>query len=413
MQKLRILYHHRTQGRGAEGNHIVSIVTALRDAGHEVDVVSPPGVDPFDSAITVPVDAARQPARGWSRLWRAISLHAPGFVFELAELAYNVPAYFRLRRALRTRPYDVLLERYASYLVAGTLAARAAGCRFVLEVNDVSGVAFRVRPQHMPRLCERVERWLLARCDTVHAVSSYLGDRLVERGVRPEDVVVAPNGFDVARLKRTCTREDMRARFGLSDALVVGFAGWFVAWDRLDFMLDVFTDVRARHPNLKLCLVGDGPPARELVERTRGTPLEGAVVLTGAVPRDRVYDHIQMFDIGLLPHSNLFGSPVVMFEMMGLRVPLLMPALPPIEDVHRDGDTALLFPPLDRAACGERLARLAESAQLRATLAERAYVKLNSAHTWLHTANRIMAAVQPAEPAGPRAAVQRSGGLGS
>jgi glycosyltransferase involved in cell wall biosynthesis len=394
MQRLRILYHHRTQGRGAEGNHIVSIVTALREAGHEVDVVSPPGVDPFDTAVTVPVDASKQPARGWSRLWRAISLHAPGFVFELAECAYNVPAYFALRRALRAKRYDVLFERYASYLVAGVLAARAAGCRFVLEVNDVSGVAFRVRPQHMPRLCERVERWLLARCDLTHAVSSYLGDRLVERGVHPD-------------------REEMRAHFGLADALVVGFAGWFVAWDRLDFMLDVFGQVRDRHPNLKLCLVGDGPPARELVERTRGTPLEGAIVLTGAVPRANVYDHIQMFDIGFLPHSNLFGSPVVMFEMMGLRVPLLMPALPPILDVHREGDTALLFPPLDAACAVAMLTELVESSELREALAERAYLKLNAAHTWLHTANRIMSAMEPAGMAATGAAVPRSGGIGS
>lgn len=39
-RRLRILYHHRTQGKGAEGNHIVSVVTALRELGHEVRVLS-------------------------------------------------------------------------------------------------------------------------------------------------------------------------------------------------------------------------------------------------------------------------------------------------------------------------------------------------------------------------------------
>ena len=44
---MKILYHHRTQGGGAEGVHIREIVTAFRSLGHEVNLISPPGVDPF------------------------------------------------------------------------------------------------------------------------------------------------------------------------------------------------------------------------------------------------------------------------------------------------------------------------------------------------------------------------------
>lgn len=404
MRPLRILYHHRTQGRGAEGNHIVSIVTAMRAAGHHVDVLSPPGVDPFNALATVPVDASPVKARGWAALWRAVSLHMPGAIFELAECLYNLPAYFRLRRALRDGRYDLVFERYASYLAAGAFAAKRAGLLFALEINDVSGVADRVRKQHFPRLCAAVEKRVLARCDLAHAVSSYLADRLVELGVPPAKVVVVPNGFDPSRISLSRGRDAVRAEYGLTDTLVIGFAGWFVPWDRIDFLIEVFATVHARLPKLRLCLVGDGTPAREAVERLRGTSLADAVVLTGAVPRQKVYDLIQMFDIGLLPHSNLFGSPVVMFEMMGLGVPLLLPALPPIRDVHADGDTALLFAPLDHEDCSRKLLRLAESVTLRRELAQRAYVRLVETHTWLHTAERILAALpQPAATNGAAA----------
>ena len=55
---LRILYHHRTQGRGAEGLHIRSIVGAARrrTRGHGP---SPPGIDPLAVDADVPVDRAR------------------------------------------------------------------------------------------------------------------------------------------------------------------------------------------------------------------------------------------------------------------------------------------------------------------------------------------------------------------
>ena len=126
--RLRILYHHRTQGRGAEGNHIVSIVTALRQLGHEVDVLSPPGVDPFDPNSTVPVDKANAKTQGWSSIWKVMSKHMPNALFEVAEMFYNIPAYFRIRAALREKKYDLVFERYAFYLLAGVLAARGAGC---------------------------------------------------------------------------------------------------------------------------------------------------------------------------------------------------------------------------------------------------------------------------------------------
>jgi len=390
---MRILYHHRTQGRGAEGNHIVSIVTALRELGHDVDVLSPPGIDPFDTSATLPVDTKQAKTRGWSSLWKLLSGRVPTWAFEIAEIFYNIPAWFRLRACLRRKKYDLVLERYASYLVAGARAARSSRCFFVLEVNDVSGVADRVRRQVFPKLCAFAERRLLQRSDCVHAVSSYLADRVVERGVPRERVVVAPNGFDLRRLRSTRSRDEMRARYGLDGSIVIGFAGWFVEWDRLDFMVEVFAAVRRDDDRLKLCLVGDGQPMPAVRQMMRERGIENALVHTGAVPRGEVYDFIGMFDVGFLPHSNLFGSPMIMFEMMGLKVPVIAPRLPPIEDVHRDGFTALLFNPLDEQDCVRQLGRLGAEKELRESLADAAFRVLVEDHTWACTAERILAGI--------------------
>ena len=325
---MRILYHHRTQGRGAEGNHIVSIVTALRALGHHVDVLSPPGVDPFDPASTIPVDKAKTQTRGWSSLWKLMSRKLPDWLFEIAEFFYNVPAYFRLRRALATGQYELVFERYAFYLLAGVLAARRAGCRFLLEVNEVNGIPNRARKQTFVRLCGATERFIFRRCTLVHAVSSWLGERAVEAGLDRARLVVVPNGFETSRLKLGRSRDDMRRQLGLEGGVVLGFAGWFDRWDRLDLLVDLFDDLRREHPKLRLCFVGAGPAEQQLIARVAQSPHAAHIVLTGAVPRQQVYDFIQVFDIGVLPHSNVFGSPIVMFEMMGLSIPLVLPRLP-------------------------------------------------------------------------------------
>lgn len=392
---MRILYHHRTQGRGAEGNHIVSIVTALRALGHHVDVLSPPGVDPFDPASTVPVDKAKTQTRGWGSLWKLMSRKLPDWLFEFAELFYNVPAYFRLRRALAGGQYDLLYERYAFYLVAGAIAGRHARCRFLLEVNEVNGIPNRARKQSFVRLCGAAERFIFRRCTLVHAVSSWLGERAVEAGLDRSRLVVVPNGFETARLKLGRSRDEVRRQLRLDGGVVLGFAGWFDRWDRLDLLVDLFDDLRREHANLRLCFVGAGPAEEQLIARVSQSPNAADIVLTGAVPRQQVYDYIQTFDIGVLPHSNVFGSPIVMFEMMGLSVPLVLPRLPPIEDVHSDGETALTFPPLDFQACRAAIARYLSDPALREVTAARARALLISRHSWRDTAARIVGALPP------------------
>ncbi len=388
--KLNILYHHRTQGRGAEGVHITSIVRALQAMGHSVTVLSPPGVDPLDPKHSAPVDKSRVKTGGVQTLWKWISRHLPNFLFELAEIGYNLPAWWRLRRMLATQKFDLVYERYAFFLVAGSMLARRHGIPFVLEANEVSGIAHRARPQSYPRLCAWFERILFARCTGIHTVSSRLKQMILDQGVADARVHVVPNAFDVAKIKTHGKNPALIERHHLQNKLVLGFAGWFDHWDRLDFFVDVFRELRKTHGNLHLLLIGDGPvlaEVRKLIARDDLTP---HVTLTGPVTRDKIYEYLSLIDIAVLPHSNDFGSPVVMFEFMGLKIPVVAPRLPPIMDVHTNGKTGMLFEPLDVAQCRQAIEQLVMAPELRHQVAQRAYQKLQSDHTWHRNAALIL-----------------------
>jgi glycosyltransferase involved in cell wall biosynthesis len=388
--KLNILYHHRTQGRGAEGVHITSIVRALQAMGHSVTVLSPPGVDPLDSRHNAPVDKSRVKTGGIQTLWKWISRHMPNFLFELAEIGYNLPAWWRLRRMLAAQKFDLIYERYAFFLVAGAVLARQHGIPFVLEANEVSGIAHRARPQSYPRLCSWFERFLFARCAGIHTVSSRLKQMILSQRVPDGRVHVVPNAFDVAKIKTHGKNPELIGRYHLQNKLVLGFAGWFDHWDRLDFFVDVFRELRNTHDNLHLLLIGDGPvlaEVRKLIARDDLTP---HVTLTGPVTRNKIYDYLSLIDIAVLPHSNDFGSPVVMFEFMGLKIPVVAPRLPPIMDVHTNGKTGMLFDPLDVAQCRQAIEQLVMAPELRHQIAQWAYQKLQSDHTWHRNAALIL-----------------------
>jgi glycosyltransferase involved in cell wall biosynthesis len=401
VRSLRILYHHRTQGRGAEGLHVASIVRALSAMGHELHVVSPPGIDPLDPGSSAPVDKAKVKTSGLQSLWKGLSRHVPNALFELMEIAYNLPAWLRLRRELRAGRYDLVYERYAFYLLAGAFLARRHGVPFVLEANEVSGIAHRARRQSFPRLCSAFERRLFARCTAIHTVSSHLAKRIVRQGVPEPRVHVVPNAFDPARVGRTERDPGLVASYGLEGRTTLGFAGWFDAWDRLDLLIDVFARLHRAHPDAALLLIGDGPVGVSLREQAKALGLERDVVFTGAVPRQDVYGVMSLLDVAVLAHSNDFGSPVVLFEFMGLGIPVVAPRLPPILDVLEHGRTALLFDPLDAQGLTAALERLLCDAALRRSLAGNARERLLSAHTWERNASRILESAGLAAP-GPR-----------
>ena len=393
MKPLRILYHHRTQGRGAEAVHISSIVLALREMGHEVRVLSPPGIDPMDPAASAPVDKSRHvQTSGMQSVWKFVSRHLPNFLFELAEIAYNVPASRRLAAALDAQRYDLVYERYAFYLVAGARAARRRGIPFVLEANEVSGIPNRARRQTFEGICARFERHLFARCAGIHTVSSYLRNMILRQGVPEARVHVVPNAFNVEKVRGIVRDEALAAKLGLAGRRVMGFAGWFDRWDRLDFFIDVFIQVRAKHSDVALMLVGDGPVLDEARRAVADRGAAGDVVFTGAVPRAQVLNYLNLLDIAVLPHSNDFGSPVVMFEFMALKKPVVAPRLPPIEDVHVDGRTARLFKPLDVDQCRDAIERMLEDPAQAQAIADRAYAQLTERHTWKRNAEMILEA---------------------
>src|SRR5262245_59419507 len=99
---MRILYHHRTQGEEPESVHIMCMVKAFEDLGHEVRVIGPSRKD---------LKAAGPNAGMLARLKRAM----PGVAFEMAQLAYNGVTYFKVRRELRAFRPDLVYERYALY----------------------------------------------------------------------------------------------------------------------------------------------------------------------------------------------------------------------------------------------------------------------------------------------------------
>lgn len=385
---MNILYHFRTQGTGAEGVHISGIATACERLGHRVVFSSPTGVDPRTTAGANPF--AEKERRS---LLARLAAHAPALVFELLEIAYNAVAYARNRTLLSRENCALIYERHAFFLCATAFLAQRRRLPLVVEVNELAGdERVRADPWLLP-LARLADRLTFQRASLIVVVSPHLRRRIAALGIAPEKILVLPNAVSAESLDAPADGAPIRARHHCTEAIVIGFVGWFVAWHRLDQLLAEFAPLARDEPRLRLLLVGDGPLRAALSAQAATLGIAGRVIFTGPLPHAAIPAHFAAMDISVVPHSNEYRSPIKLFESMARARATVAPRTEPIAQIITDGVNGLLFDPQDPGSLRAALQRLIASPTLRATLGAAARASIREHHTWDRNAQAVLRAL--------------------
>lgn len=390
---MNILYHFRTRGTGAEAVHIAGIAQALERMGHEIVFSSPTGVDPRKTAGASPFKSKVREGRlaRWAR-------RCPSFVFELLEIGYNVSAWLRNCRLLAARRFDLIYERHAFFLFATAWLAGRRKIPLVIEVNELVGdERVRDQPWFSP-VARWADRFTFRRAALIVVVSPHLKRRIESQGIAPEKVLVLPNAVDAEAYATPADGRQVRDRWKLNGTLVIGFVGWFVEWHKLDLLVAAFARLAARHPQLRLLMVGEGQLGEALMRQAGELGVADRVVFTGAVSHEAMPAHLAAMDICVVPHSNEYRSPIKLFEYMGQGRLVVAPRTEPIAMVLRHGENGLLFPPGDGEAMAAALEQAVMSADLRQRVGDQARRDVLEHHTWARNAEAVLAAVGPVRP---------------
>jgi glycosyltransferase involved in cell wall biosynthesis len=387
---MRILYSHRIQSRDGQSVHLEELIGAFRQAGHEVRVVGPGFYDAGDFG-------------GESRVVARLRALLPAALHEIAELAYNVPAYRRLRRACREFRPDLIYERYNLYYLAGALLSRRRHIPLYLEVNaPIAEERARYSGLRLRRLARALERWVWRSATRVLTVTDVLGRMVSAEGVEPSRVVVIPNGIDPRRFASLPTRP------ACGTPLVLGFVGFVRSWHGLDAVISAMAADDAS-AGLRLVVVGDGPARPELESLTAALGIGDRVSFTGLAARDAVPELVAGFDIALQPKVVDYASPLKVFEYMAAGRAIVAPDQPNIREILTDGETALLFDPAESGSVWRAIQRLAADPDLRRRLGEAARAEIaRRDYTWERNAERIVAMARADPPNRSQAAVTSS-----
>jgi glycosyltransferase involved in cell wall biosynthesis len=370
----------RSASVGGSVTHTNCVINALRELGVEVLPVT------TDRAIT-----------GGEIEWMLedVPFAAKGLPASAA-LGGDLALVRAARQEARTASF--IYQRHARFSLAGVLLSAVTGRPLFLEYNG-SEQFFRETWQPTPfgRQLVACETAALRGAAVVIVVAEVERANLVERGLDPAKIVVAPNGVDASAFARG-GGDRIRALLGLEDALVAGFVGSFGPWHGAPKLAEAAVRLADVLPDLRLLLVGDGDERASVERILADAGLADRARFVGQVLPADVPSYLDACDVLCSPHVPLpdgrpfFGSPTKLFEYMAAGKPIVASRLGQIEEVLDDGRTALLVEPGDAAQLAEALQRLAADPDLRATLGAAARDRAVADHSWRANVEKVLEA---------------------
>jgi colanic acid/amylovoran biosynthesis glycosyltransferase len=203
------------------------------------------------------------------------------------------------------------------------------------------------------------------------AEDAFMRDWLVERfGVDASRVSLVPNSLDLTLFAR---------RPAPHDGVVILAIARFVEKKGLIHLVEAFTRLARRRPDVRLTLVGRGPEEPRLRRAAAGNP---RIEFPGAVPASDTLAFYAGADIFCLPcvragNGDADGIPTTVLEAMACELPVVTSDLLSIPCYLTDGREGLLTAPGDVEALEMALERLCDDAALRRTLGAAARARVS------------------------------------
>jgi glycosyltransferase involved in cell wall biosynthesis len=324
---------------------------------------------------------------------------------ELTSFATNRAFSAAVSTDLADRNIRFVYQRYSINNFTGLQTARGLNVPLVLEYNgsEVWVAQNWGKPLKYEQLTNRIELLNANGADLVVVVSEPIRTELVNRGVDRDRILVNPNGVDLDRYSPEIKGDDVRARFGIEDRLVIGFIGTFGMWHGAEVLADAYGVLIERWPEwrneTRLLMIGDGPTLAETRSRLARRRALDCAIFPGRTTQSEGPGHLAACDILVSPHvanpdgTPFFGSPTKLFEYMAMGKAIVASDLDQIGDVLDDGISARLVAPGDVNALAEELDRLLRDPEERARLGAAARARAVERHSWLAHTTRIVEAL--------------------
>lgn len=147
-------------------------------------------------------------------------------------------------------------------------------------------------------------------------------DRYGSKIVESNRFDVLCNGIDVTKYRfDEMKRNELRAKLGIEDKLVIGHVGRFTYAKNHEFLIQVFNELQKVRPDSVLLLFGRGELEDDVKTQVQELHIENKVQFMGVV--SNVYDYLNALDVFVFP-SRFEGLGIVLIEAQASGLPCII-----------------------------------------------------------------------------------------
>lgn len=216
-----------------------------------------------------------------------------------------------LLKGLTFRHVDLVLTSIPPTFVgpAGWFIAKLRRVPFLLEVRDLWPDALQVKGavknQYFLKALYALSHFLYRQADFIVTMTYGIKEELINKGVKPQNIEVLPNGYDSELFTFAKSRETVRRLRGWNDDFVAIYIGTLVEVTSMDTIVEAaahLTDM----PRIRIEIFGAGSTETQLRTMIHTLGLKNCR-LNGTVPKEEVPSLLMAADVCLM---CLFETPL-------------------------------------------------------------------------------------------------------
>jgi glycosyltransferase involved in cell wall biosynthesis len=232
-------------------------------------------------------------------------------------------------------------------------------------------------------------RWLnIHMCCIVPITERLAKDMMYAYSIDQAKILVLPDGVDLEKFKVMHTKKSAQKKIGFTkETPLVVYTGNLYEWKGVD----VLAKTAKFLPDVTFLFVGGKEHEVDLFKK-KYIDSKNIMVQTYQ-PHSEIPVFLQAADLLILPNtstdrmSNLYTSPLKLFEYMASKVPIIASNIPSIREVLIDGVNSYLVKPDDAELLAEKIKYALHSDNKKIT--ETAFVQVQS-YTWLVRAKEMI-----------------------
>lgn len=368
-QGFHILFSYGLVGRGGDAVQVLSYAEAFRGLGHNVHLVGPQALQPYEFA------SKSGRLRSWLR-------QRPWWARDMIELGLNVMTFYKARRFMQHHEVDLIFDRAGIYGFVGARLATNQRHPLIAHLDAPFPLERAFRGEGYFRRIHRLAmRSIGQKAQLVVTVSRASCDYFVQIGLPADKIVVQPNGISRALLERGMNLAKVHQPFANGQPYTIGFVGSLTRWHRVDLLLEALhLSTAQKADGFRLVVVGYGEEYERLVKRAHELGVQDWVRWVGPMSQEQAFAQIAQFDIAVLPHTLSTGSPLKLFEYAALARPFIVPDLPNIRDLFEE-DEVYFIQPQNPQVLANKLIELVSNPDVAVQTGRRAQEQVKK-HTW-------------------------------